>query len=115
MTYFLSLSFSLSLSPSSGGDSSSSSQEDSPQHVPATQDGGSSGGSSCSTPPSSPRLHRSSSASSIDDLLAKDFPQEDLPSLITRTIGKSKIRVLSSYPHSFYINHLCYVSFSILL
>ena len=59
-----------------------------------TEEGGggsSSGGSSCSSPSSSPCLRRSSSVGSdLDELLAREFPQEDLPSLITRTIGKGK-------------------------
>ena len=38
---------------------------------------------------SSPHLHSSSDAGSdLEELLTKDFPQEDLPSLITRAIGK---------------------------
>ena len=80
----------MSLHFHSGDDISSSSQDNSPCHEGNHRDDGSSGGSSCSTPPSSPRLNRSSSISSIDDLLAKDFPQSDLPSLILRSIGKGR-------------------------
>lgn len=50
----------------------------------------SSSGSSCCSPSASPRPQRSSSdgGSDLDELLAKDFPHEDLPSLITRALGK---------------------------
>ena len=84
-----------------GDVSSNSSPEGSPRHErthnnpsggtgASGDDGGSSGDSSSySSPPSSPRLNRSSSLSSIDDILAKDFPQEDLPSLILKGLGKS--------------------------
>lgn len=39
----------------------------------------------------SPQPHSSSdNGSDLDDLLDKEFPPEDLPSLITRAIGKGK-------------------------
>ena len=44
------------------------------------------------SPASSPQAQHSSSdgGSDLEELLAKDFPQEDLPSLITRAMGKGK-------------------------
>ena len=40
---------------------------------------------------SSPHQHSSSDAGSdLEELLTKDYPQEDLPSLITRAIGKGE-------------------------
>lgn len=39
----------------------------------------------------------SDNGSDLDDLLAKDFPQEDLPSLITRAIGKGTLTQQSSW------------------
>lgn len=39
--------------------------------------------------PTSSQQHSSSDGGSdLDDLLTKDFPQDDLPSLITRAMGK---------------------------
>ena len=41
------------------------------------------------SPNSSPQQHSSSdNGSDLEDLLTKDFPQDDLPSLITRAMGK---------------------------
>lgn len=50
----------------------------------------SSSGSSCDSPTGSPHPQRSSSdgGSDLEELLTKDFPHEDLPSLITRAMGK---------------------------
>ena len=50
----------------------------------------SSSGSSSESPSSSPHPQRSSSdnGSDLEELLGKDFPNEDLPSLITRAMGK---------------------------
>ena len=54
------------------------------------EEGDSSSGSSCDSPTGSPRPQRSSSdgGSDLEELLTKDFPHEDLPSLITRAMGK---------------------------
>lgn len=72
------------------GDSKSLSQEYQEDNRCDNEDSSSSGGGSpYSSNSSSPRLQRSSSiGSDLDELLAKDFPQEDLPSLITRSLGK---------------------------
>ena len=44
------------------------------------------------SPTSSPQAQHSSSdgGSDLEELLGKDFPNEDLPSLITRAIGKGE-------------------------
>ncbi len=43
------------------------------------------------SPNSSPQQHSSSdNGSDLEDLLTKDFPQDDLPSLITRAMGKGR-------------------------
>jgi len=44
------------------------------------------------SPTSSPQAQHSSSdgGSDLEELLGKDFPHEDLPSLITRAIGKGR-------------------------
>ena len=47
-----------------------------------------------SSPTHSPQAQHSSSdgGSDLEELLAKDFPQEDLPSLITRAMGKGNTK-----------------------
>ena len=47
-------------------------------------------------PNSSPNNQHSSSdrESDLEELLAKDFPHEDLPSLLTRAMGKGRVLVL---------------------
>lgn len=43
------------------------------------------------SPSNSPQQHSSSDGGSdLEELLTRDFPQEDLPSLITRAMGKGK-------------------------
>lgn len=77
--------------PSVTAGGSQGSSDTVPEHT-EEKENSSSGGSSCSSPSSSPCLHRSSSVGSdLDELLGKEFPQEDLPSLITRTIGKGEL------------------------
>ncbi len=60
------------------------------------EDESSSGSSNESPSSSSPRSQRSSSdnGSDLEDLLVKDFPNEDLPSLITRAIGKGGLALI---------------------
>ena len=56
-----------------------------PPHLPGNEDSSGEEGSG------SPGQHSSSDpGSDLDELLTRDFPTEDLPSLISRAMGKGK-------------------------
>lgn len=58
---------------------------------PAAEGAGSGDEDEEGSPTSSPQQHSSSDGGSdLEELLTKDFPQDDLPSLITRAMGKGE-------------------------